>query len=250
MCRDQFVAEDGWELIEFDFSQLELRCMAMLSQDPAMLRIFREGQDFHRAAAALVHGKAPELVSKAERSAAKTVVFGLAYGKAEWSLARDLGVSVAEAAALIEAILGRFAELKRLIAGTIAEARRTGTAWSTYLGQRGRRRVLWDLGSADEGRRGHAERAAFNMLVQGTGSEIAMRANIEIWRWVREERLPVRLIQPVHDSALLEVRRDARDEVLWTVPRLMTRQPSAGVPLVVEASAGFAWGSMKGITLP
>jgi DNA polymerase I-like protein with 3'-5' exonuclease and polymerase domains/uracil-DNA glycosylase len=250
LARNQLQALPGWTLVEYDYSQLEIRCMAMLSQDPDMMAICNSGQDFHRAAAALVYTKAFEDVTDTERSAVKSVVFGIAYGMGADGLARKLGVTVARATDIMAAVLGKFTRLRALIDDTVREVRTTGMAWGTWNGARGRVRPMWDIADPEEWRRGHAERAAFNMLVQNTGSEYALRSNAAVHQWAMvDDNLPVEPILPVHDSLLLHVRNDYVGEVHATVPRIMTQWPSFGVKLVVDAKEGTQWGSLAKIKL-
>jgi len=259
MARNCFAAEAGWTLVEFDQSQIELRVMASQSGDKKMIDIFRSGVDFHYRTAQLVAPTVwrmkPEDVPKKgkERSAAKTVNFAVAYGKHARSLACDIfktqnptDEQVAIAQALIDAILGEFSTLNAWLKGQITHARKHGFVWVPLFDQLGRRRYLHGVADQDDGRRGHAERAAMNSPVQGGAAELTLASLTDVVRWVKRHKLPVRVGLTVYDSIVMEVRNDFVATVLSEVPGMMTRwKIPNGVPLVADAKVGQSWGALE-----
>jgi DNA polymerase-1 len=251
MARDCFVAPPGYTLIELDYSQLELRIAAMLSGDPEMRAIFDEGVDYHQRTAELVStvawGIQPEAVTKAHRSQAKTINFGVLYGMGDKALAARMGCSVAQAARTREAIMGKLKLLDRWCKAQLSEARKTGEIWTWWDGQRARRRPLFRVADVDDKSRSVAEHGAWNTPVQGTASDYCIRSLGECVEWLVEDGITdaVKLVLTVHDSIMFEARDDMVDEVIGTARDIMQSWPSDGVPLVVDAAVGRAWGSLK-----
>jgi len=254
MLRACFVAPPGHVLLELDYSQIELRVVAMLSGDQEMIRIFREGADYHMRTAQLVAPivwkMRPEDVTGKERSAAKGFNFGLLYGMADASLAKKIGCTIAEAAKLRAAIFGKMRRLQAWVNERIAEARRTGVVWTHWDGEPARRRPLWRIASEDSEQRSRAEHGAFNTDVQGSASEYLTASISETVQWILDDEVPAKLVMPVHDSLLLEVREDTVDETLAQVRRIMTSWPAAnGVPLVADAKIGSSWADLKKVKM-
>jgi DNA polymerase I-like protein with 3'-5' exonuclease and polymerase domains len=251
MARDVFVAPIGYKLLEFDYSQLELRVAALLSVDPVMLQVFLDGVDYHRRTAEMISrlawGVDPDKITEEHRSWAKTVNFGLLYGKTDRSLAKDLGCSVEQAAKIRAAILGRFKLLDRWMKEQITLARKTGYVHTWWDGQTARARSLYKIASNDDAERVHAENASINSPIQGTSSEFCVASISAVVDWILSDAVPAKLILAVHDSLLLEVRDDAVDEVTHAVKDIMTSWNSENVPLVVDGKIGQSWGSMSDI---
>lgn len=249
MVRDLFIAPVGHRLVQLDYSQLELRIACMLSGDEEMLRIFESGVDYHQRTAELISmvawGIPPEKVEKKHRSFAKTINFGLLYGKGDKTIAEEFGCSVDEAAKIRAAILGRFRKLAAWCREREREARLTGEVWTTWMGQRARRRPLWRIGDADDFTRSVALHGAVNSPVQGSANEYGVASLTATVNWILEDFVPAKLVLYVHDSLMLEVRDDAVDEVVYQVRRIMTQWDSGGVPLVADAEQGIAWGSLE-----
>ena len=250
MARDCIAAPDGFTLVEFDFSQVELRVAAMLSGDIVMQQIFRDGVDVHRRTAELIApvawGIQPEQVEDKHRSQAKTCVFALLYGSSDASIAARLGISMAAAARLREAIFGQFKKLGAYCQDQVMRARRTGETWTYWNGQRARRRPLHRIADNDSESRSRAENGAFNSPIQGTASGYCMMSLIRAVQWIEEDCVPdVKLVLTVHDSLLFEVREEMIDEVTSVVPRIMISWPMKGLPLVVDGKVGKSWGSME-----
>jgi uracil-DNA glycosylase family 4 len=257
MARDVFVAPPGYLLLQLDYSQLELRVAAVLSGDEEMLSIFAAGVDYHMRTAELIAPVAwgvppekweslPTHEKKRFRSFAKTINFGLLYGKGDGTIAREFGCKVEEAARIRAAILGRFKRFARWCADRLSESRKTGVSRTWWEGEPARERALWQIGDPDDARRNRAENGAVNGPIQGTASDYCIASLVESVRWLREDAVPARLVLPIHDALLFEVRADAVDEVYHGVRRIMTSWDSAGVPLEVDADVGRAWGSLKG----
>lgn len=251
MARDCFVPSPGFTFMQLDYSQLELRIAAMLSRDEAMIDIFRSGVDYHLRTAQLVSKTAwginPEDVKKPHRTAAKTINFGVLYGMGDGALGAKIGADRATARRVREAIMGKFKRLDAWIAECLAEARKTGFAWTWWDGQRARRRPLWRVADKDEGARIVAEHGAHNTPVQGTASEFCVASIADAVEWIEEERLEdrIRLLLPVHDSLLFEVRNDFVPYAAAAVQEIMLGHASDGVPIEVDCEVGPSWGSLE-----
>lgn len=250
MARDIFYAPEGHVLVQADYSQIELRVAAMLSDDPVMLEIFASGVDFHFRTAQLISkiawGVNPEDVPpKGEfRSKAKSVNFGVMYGKTAGSLAEKWGCTKVEAQRVIDAIKGQFRKFAQWCAERLAEGRRTGESWTWWDGQPARRRSLYRIADQEDGSRITAENGTVNNPIQGTASDYCVASLTEVVRWILDDAVPAKLVLPVHDSLLLEVRRDAVDEVVHALPELMLQWPSGNVKLAVDVEVGPSWGSL------
>jgi DNA polymerase-1 len=249
MARDCFSVPPGHTMLQFDYSQLELRVAAMESGDELMRQIFLDGLDYHKRTAELVShtawGIPPEKVTKAERSQAKAINFGVLYGMGFHALAAQINADVETAERVCNAILGKFKKLDKYCKKQLNEARATGNVWTTWDGRNFRRRPLWRVADADSESRSRAEHGSWNTPIQGKASDYCMFSLVAVVRWLLEEKVPAKLVLPIHDALLFEVRNDAVEELLYTVPRIMCQWPSHGVPLVADADLGTAWGSLK-----
>ena len=250
MIRNAFRAAPGYVLLEADYSQLELRVAAMLSGDEEMKKIFVAGHDYHRRTAEMVArtawGVDPAAVEDAHRSKAKEINFGLMFGMSDGALSKRAKCSVAEAARIRAAVLGKFRRLDEYTKERLEEARRTGCVWTYYEGMKARRRPLWRVLDEDGETRATAEHGSWNTPIQGTASDFCLGSLVRCVRWIFDDAVPARLIVTVHDSLLFEVRLDALAEVAWQVRRLMTQGwETNGVPLVVDLKSGDAWGSLE-----
>jgi DNA polymerase-1 len=249
MVRDLFVAERGKVLVSLDYSQLELRVAAMLSQDPVMLAIYESGVDFHQKTAEMISmvawGIPPEQVEKKHRSLAKTVNFGILYGKTAVTFAKEFGISHKAAQAIIDAIMGRFSKLAAWKENSLREARFSGEVWTHWDGRPARRRPLWGIGSALDGERITAENGSGNTPIQGTASDYCVASLCGIVDWVLDSGVPAKVILPVHDSIMLEVAEPAVSEVVDYCRTVMEGWPSQGVKLVADVEIGPSWGSLE-----
>lgn len=252
MARDIFVASEGCKLVQFDYSALEMKVAAILSGDKVMAEIFRSGVDFHMRTAQLIAKAAwnidPSAVTKEHRTAAKVTGFGALYGKTDATLAKDLHISKDEAASVRAALFGSFKKLAEWCREVTQATRQTGESWTLWDGKPARRRSLHDIGGSG-GRQISAENAAINTPVQGSGSDYLLASLTACVQWILEEKIPAKLVLPVHDSLLFDVREDAVEELLYVAPRIMCGWPSGDVPLTVDAEVGDSWGSMVKVAI-
>lgn len=257
LCRDIFVAAPGKVLLSIDYSQIELRWAAMLSEDAVMRAIFEEGIDFHLRTAQLiapiVWGIRAEDVTDEHRAHAKNFNFGLLYGMGDKALAaRMFGVQepnrkqIAMAEKIRAAIMGKFAGLARWIAMQYREGRRTGEMWTTFHGQPGRRRTQWDLFDEDDLRRSRAENGLINGPCQGGAADDLLESLTRTVEWILEEGIETnaKVVLPIHDQLLLESSCDYVNEVLSTTIEIMEDRPGA-VKRAVDAEIGPSWGSLR-----
>ena len=241
--RSCFIAGPGRLLVSADYSQVELRVLAHVSQDPALLEAFRNGEDIHARTAALVYDLPPDQVSPDQRRNAKTINFGLIYGMGAQKLAQELKISTAQAKDFIARYFERLQGLKEFYEGVEASARKHG--FVTTLG--GRRRLLPDINSASGQAAALARRQAINTVIQGSAADIIKLAMLAVARDERLRELDARLLLQVHDELLLEVPADAAEEAGALVARLMQDVCPAGkelsVPLLVDWGTGHDWGA-------
>lgn len=231
-------------LVSIDYSQIELRLMAHMSQEPFLLEAFRDGEDVHRATAALVYGVPLADVTSDMRRVAKTVNFGLLYGMQAYGLSRDTGMSRAESQAFIDQYWARLPKVREYLDSTLAFGREHGYI-QTILG---RRRSAADLVSSNPALRSAAERMSINMPVQGTAADIMKIAMIRADHALREKQLPATLILQVHDELVLEVSKSAVPATIEVVQNAMESAFPLDVPLLTEVSVGPNWNEMEDYT--
>ena len=234
--RQAFIAPEGWRIVAADYSQIELRIMAHLSNDEGLVRAFREGGDVHRATAAEVFGVTPDEVTANQRRAAKAINFGLMYGMSSFGLARQLGVDRGEASDYMGRYFSRYPGVRAFMDATREQAHRDGFVQTLF----GRRLYLENLKSRNQAFRAGAERAAINAPMQGTAADIIKRAMIAVAAWI-EPRDDVRLLMQVHDELVFEVREDAIDAVRAGIEEHMTGAARLSVPLQVDIGVGANW---------
>jgi DNA polymerase-1 len=235
--REAFVAAPGNTIVSADYSQIELRIMAHISQDPGLLEAFARGEDIHRATAAEVFGRAPNEVTAEERRYAKTINFGLIYGMSSFGLAQQLGLERATAQAYIDSYFARYPGVARYMEATRQSAREQGYVETVF----GRRLWLPEIRSANPQRRAGAERAAINAPMQGTAADLIKLAMIAVQGWIDRERLATKLIMQVHDELVLEVPEGELTHVRETLPQLMAGVAQLRVALVVDVGVGKNW---------
>ncbi|MDX9707602.1 MAG: DNA polymerase I, partial [Azospira sp.] len=235
--RAAFVAPEGCGIVSADYSQIELRIMAHLSEDPRLLDAFAAGEDVHRATAAEIFGVTPLEVGPDQRRVAKVINFGLIYGMSAFGLARQLDLERGAAQAYIERYFARYPGVARYMEETREQARRDGYVETVF----GRRLWLPDIRAQQAGRRQGAERAAINAPMQGTAADLIKLAMIAVQRWLDAKKLATKLVLQVHDELVLEVPDDELAEVRLELPRLMTQVAKLKVPLVVEVGVGPDW---------
>ncbi|HQX46530.1 MAG TPA: DNA polymerase I [Steroidobacteraceae bacterium] len=235
--RQAFIAPAGHVLMAADYSQIELRIMAHLSDDAGLLAAFAAGEDVHRATAAEVFGVAPGAVSSDQRRSAKAINFGLIYGMSAFGLARQLGIDRGAAQQYVHRYFERYPGVKRYMDDTRERARRDGYVETVM----GRRLYLPDIRSRNKQLQQYAERSAINAPMQGTAADIIKRAMIDVHAWCVAERPPARLIMQVHDELVLEVRADAVTQVGDRLRRCMTEAANLKVSLKVDIGTGANW---------
>jgi DNA polymerase-1 len=235
--REAFVAPPGHLIVSADYSQIELRIMAHLSQDENLLRAFHEGMDVHRATASEVFGVPPAEVSSEQRRYAKTINFGLIYGMSAFGLAAQLDIEREAAKNWIERYFARYPGVKRYMDGTRSQAKAQGWV-ETVLGRR-----LWlpEINSPNGPRRGGAERQAINAPLQGTAADIVKLAMIAVQHWLDAGPFASTLVLQVHDELVLEVPEGELETIRAELPRLMAGVVALDVPLLAEVGAGPNW---------
>jgi DNA polymerase-1 len=235
--REAFVAPSGSVIASADYSQIELRIMAHISGDAALLRAFTEGLDVHRATAAEVFGVAVEQVTSEQRRYAKVINFGLIYGMSAFGLARNLGIDNTAAKNYITRYFERYPGVKDYMDRTRLEAKSKGYVQTVF----GRRLYLTEINSSNGQRRSGAERAAINAPMQGTAADLIKLSMVEVQRVLDAEKRATKMIMQVHDELVFEV---PTDEVEWLkveIPRIMAGVADLKVPLLAEVGIGPNW---------
>ena len=235
--RKAFIAPSGYKVMAADYSQIELRIMAHLSQDPGLVQAFKEGLDIHKATAAEVFGGTIDRVADEHRRSAKAINFGLIYGMSAFGLSRQLNISRGDAQDYIDKYFDRYPGVRAYMDRTRALAAEQGYVETIF----GRRLYLPEIKASNFQRRQAAERTAINAPMQGSAADIIKRAMIGVAHWLSEEDLDTRMTMQVHDELVLEVPERALDEVAAGVERMMSGAAELSVPLVVEVGVGDNW---------
>ncbi|MBT7904598.1 MAG: DNA polymerase I [Porticoccaceae bacterium] len=235
--RQAFVAAAGCKMVAADYSQIELRIMAHLSEDPSLLKAFAEGQDIHRATAAEVFALATEEVTADMRRSAKAINFGLIYGMSAFGLARQLNIGRKQAAEYIELYFQRYPGVQSYMNNIRHTAAEQGYVETAF----GRRLYLPEINSSNGMRRQAAERTAINAPMQGTAADIIKLAMIHVDDWLQNSDLQSRMIMQVHDELVLEVPEPELEAVKQGLNDLMENAASLLVPLVVDVGVGDNW---------
>lgn len=262
LARNCFIAPPGRVLVEIDFSQIEIRVGAMLSNEQRMIAAFIADppEDLHwkttqiiaRDAWGLDPAKMHPDANDKQRSESKVTTFGLMYGKTDLGLAEDLGISIERAGIIRRAILGGYPDFAAWCEEQELEARRTGETWTWWDGKLLRRRPLWQIGDAPE-RDGRPSRravtaanSAVNTPIQGTASDYTLRSVIEVVRACEAGHIRAKVVITIHDAIMLECLAEDAADVARQAGAIMTQWPTAnGVPLVVDFKLGRAWGDLK-----
>ncbi|MGE0881441.1 MAG: DNA polymerase I [Acidimicrobiia bacterium] len=239
--RRAFVPAKGHELLVADYNQIELRCIAHLAQDPGLIGAFTSGQDIHNATAARVFGVEPTDVTIEQRSKAKMVSYGLAYGMEAYGLGQRLNIPTDEAAKILEAYFEAFPNVKAYMERTVAEARERGYTETLF----GRRRPIPELSSSNFRIRQAGERQAMNAGIQGLAADIFKVALIRLDRALEEGRFASRLTLQVHDEVLVEVADGERDAVGALTLETLKGAAELRVPLEVNLAFGASWADAK-----
>ncbi len=235
--RKGFIAEEGFELLSADYSQIELRLVAHLSGDSALKQAFKNGRDIHNETACAIFGSSPDKVTPDMRRKAKAINFGIVYGMGPYGLAQQLDIPVDEAALFIDNYFATFPQVQAWMALTVEQARRDGFV-CTMLG---RRRHLPEMNSPNGQRRAFAERTAINTPIQGTAADMIKLAMVRIARRFLDAKLRSRMILQVHDELLFEVREDEMSKVKGIVKEEMEGAVALSVPVAVEMGQGANW---------
>lgn len=240
--RKFFRAGDGMTLVDADYSQIELRVLAHIAGDETMTEAFRNGTDIHAVTASQVFGIPLGEVTPRMRSNAKAVNFGIVYGISAFSLAKDIGVSNAEAAAYINSYMRKYSAIADYMKKVVEQAKATGYAETLY----GRRRYLPELTASNFQTRSFGERVARNMPIQGTAADIIKIAMIAVHHRLAKEHMQSRLILQIHDELILECPADEAEKASALLKEEMEKAVSLSVPLTVDAHIGENWYLAKG----
>ena len=235
--REAFIAAPGHVIVSADYSQIELRIMAHLSDDAALLAAFTDGLDVHRATAAEVFGVDVDQVSSEQRRYAKVINFGLIYGMSAFGLARNLGIDNTAARNYIERYFERYPGVKRYMDETKLSAKSKGYVETVF----GRRLYLPEINSPNGPRRSGAERAAINAPMQGTAADLIKKSMLAVQSALQKEKRATRMIMQVHDELVFEVPEAEVDWVKGEVPRLMAGVAELKVPLLADVGVGPNW---------
>ena len=235
--REAFIAPPGHLLLSADYSQIELRILAHLCEDPILIETFRRGEDVHDRTSLEIFGPFTTLPKDEQRRRSKMVNYALLYGKTAFTLAHDIGISRKEADAFIRAYFDRYPKVRGFIDASIDEARKTGMVRTMM----GRLRRLPDIQSKNVPARLESERQAVNTRVQGSAADLIKKAMVDLDHALRERKLKTRLISQIHDELLLETPEGEQEEALQLVCKTMSEAMSLSVPLVVDAKVGKNW---------
>jgi len=235
--REAFIAPPGHLLLSADYSQIELRILAHLSEDPTLIETFRRGEDVHDRTSLEIFGPFSPLSKDEQRRRSKMVNYALLYGKTAFTLAQDIGISRKEADAFIKAYFDRYPKVRGFIDASIEEARKTGMVRTMM----DRLRRLPDIQSKNVPARLESERQAVNTRVQGSAADLIKKAMVDLDRAIRDEGLKTRLISQIHDELLLETPEEEQERALKLVRRIMSEAMSLLVPLEVDARVARNW---------
>jgi DNA polymerase-1 len=236
--RQAFVADHGFQLLSADYSQIELRVLAHLSEDPSLLEAFAKEEDVHRITAASIFGLSITEISSSMRSAGKTVNFAVVYGQTPFGLSQQLGIPPAKAKEYIDNYFLKYQQVQAYREKVLSEARKNEVVHTMY----GRRRRVPDISSKNPNVRGFAERIAFNSVIQGTAADLIKLAMIRIDQRLRDEKLKSRMLLQVHDELVFEVADSEVEEMKTLVRKEMEGVAQLKIPLKVEMGMGSHWG--------
>ena len=235
--RRAIIAPPGYLILSADYSQIELRILAHMTQDDNLLKVFREGHDIHRKTAALIFNKPEEKITDIERRKAKTVNFGISYGISPYGLSKELNISVEEAYTLIENFFLNFPRVREWIEKTISEAQNNGFVRTLT----GRIRYVPQLKSKNQNIREFGKRIAINSPIQGTAADLIKKAMVEIDKELTDRKLQSYLILQIHDELVLEVKQDEVDLTKEIVKEKMENALKLSVPIEVNIGVGKNW---------
>ena len=240
--RKLFIAKPGYQLIDADYSQIELRVLAFISQDEKMLSAFRTDEDIHTKTASEVFKVAPELVSSELRSRAKAVNFGIVYGISDFSLAADIKVTRKEAKQYIENYFDTYRSIKEYLDQTVINAKSCGYVTTLF----GRRRYIPELSVQNHNVRSFGERVAMNTPIQGSAADLLKIAMVAVFRRLKKENMRTHIILQVHDELILESPDDEVERAKQILIEEMENAGNLGIPLKVDIGVGDNWYQAKG----
>lgn len=235
--RKYFIADKGYTLVDADYSQIELRLLAHISDDYNMKEAFIRGEDIHRKTASAVFGLPEEEVSEEMRKKAKAVNFGIVYGISGFSLAKDIGTTVAEATRYIKNYLMNYPSIDRYLEDVVKKATETGYTTTEF----GRRRYIPELSSSNGNLKAFGKRVAMNAPIQGTAADIMKMAMLNVRNRLISEKLDARIVMQVHDELVIEAKDDIAEKCAEIVKEEMENTVSLSVPLTVDVTIGKNW---------
>ncbi|MDP3009515.1 MAG: DNA polymerase I [Methylococcales bacterium] len=235
--RQAFIAPDGYKIVAADYSQIELRIMAHLSNDAGLITAFSTGQDVHRATAAEVFAVAPDQVTNDLRRSAKAINFGLIYGMSAFGLAAQLGLSRNQAQDYINLYFARYPDVKNYMDNIRELARQQGYVETLF----GRRLYLPHINSRNANLRQYAERTAINAPMQGTAADIIKRAMLAVDAWLQPASVDAKIIMQVHDELVFEIAESQIEDCIVNIKQIMCAAAELNVPLVVDVGVGENW---------
>ena len=235
--RRYFIAKDGYSLLDADYSQIELRLLAHISGDYTMRESFISGEDIHRRTAAAVFGIPEEQVTEEMRKSAKAVNFGIVYGIGGFSLAKDIGTSVADATRYIKSYKMNYPDIDRYLEDVVKDAERDGYTTTSF----GRRRYIPEINSQNGNMRAFGRRVAMNAPIQGTAADIMKLAMLKVDSALKKAGLDARIVMQVHDELVIEVRDDEIEACREILRREMESAAKLSVPLTVDVTVGKNW---------
>lgn len=239
--RSSFVAEKGFKLVSLDYSQIELRLTAHLSNDKKMISAFKNEEDIHTATASEINEVKPEEVTKEMRREAKAINFGILYGQGPHGLSQTAGIPYKRAQEFIAKYFEAYPSIKQMVDNAISEARKNGYAATLF----GRKRFLPELDSANAAIRRGAERMAINTPLQGTAADLIKKAMIDIAQEIKGYEKDIRMLLQIHDELIFEIKQDKVDNWLPKLKSLMEGPLKIKVPIVVDYAVGDNWGELK-----
>jgi len=238
--RKAFVPREGYKLLGADYSQIELRLLAHLSQDEELIQTFQEGQDLHKKTAAQIFGVHPDWVDDKMRDRAKRVNFGIVYGITEYGLSRDLGISRSEAKAYIDQFFNLYPKTKSYIDELIQEAEQNHYAHTIF----NRRRYLPNINSNNWNRKSYDRRNAINTPIQGSAADLIKLAMIDVHQKIQNNKLSGELLLQIHDELIMEVPESEAKKTAHELKNIMESTMTLKVPLKVDVSSGKDWSQL------
>jgi DNA polymerase-1 len=240
--RQAFIAPEGWEIVSADYSQIELRVLAHLSEDETLIDAFKSGEDIHSTAASDIFGVFPEMVNADMRRQAKVINFGVLYGMSAFGLSKELGISPKMAQVYIDGYFNRYKKVRAYLDRVLSDAKKNGFV-TTLLH---RRRYLPEINNVHAAVRQFAERMAINAPIQGTAADIIKIAMLNISSQLAKKCLSASMIMQVHDELIFEVPREEKEEVMALIKKEMEGVIKLKVPLKIDIASGRNWDEAHG----